>query len=146
MSHQTGATFATEWFQTTELMKAFKQPRPAQSIYKEVPTFDTGGKEEAARASRVNLWKTERTARVERRLPFKCQYRGMAQNKKPKKENVENSAFGGAMREEALRAEEQRTEERWEGWNEWKGQGELGGIRERGTSQRPYMLRMDTRL
>jgi len=29
----------------------------------------------------------------------------MAQNKKPMKENVENSAFGGAMREEALRVE-----------------------------------------
>ena len=39
MSHQTGATFNTVLFQTTELMKAFKQPRPTQAMYKEVPTF-----------------------------------------------------------------------------------------------------------
>jgi len=39
MSHQTGATFFTELFQITELIKKFKQPRPAQTMYKEVPTF-----------------------------------------------------------------------------------------------------------
>ncbi len=68
MSHQTGAIFATEWFQTTEFMKAFKQPRPVQIIYKTMPRFHAGGKQ--------------------------YQYSGMAHNKKPTKENAENSAFG----------------------------------------------------
>ena len=81
-----------------------------------------------------------------RSLPSKCQYSGIAQNKKPMKENVENSAFGDAMREEALRAEERMTKERWEGWNEGKGRRDLGDIRERGRWQRPCTLRMDTRL
>jgi hypothetical protein len=44
MSHQTGATFSTELFQTTELMKKFKQPRPAQAMNNTVPTFDAGSK------------------------------------------------------------------------------------------------------
>jgi len=61
MSHQTGATFFTELFQITELIKKFKQPRPAQTMYKEVPTFQ---------ASR-------------------CQYNGMAQSRKPMNENAE---------------------------------------------------------
>lgn len=39
MSHQTGATFAVLWSQTTELMNPFKQPRPAQAMNKIVPTF-----------------------------------------------------------------------------------------------------------
>jgi hypothetical protein len=43
MSHQIGAIFDTVPFQTTELMKAFKQPRPAQAINKVVPTFQARG-------------------------------------------------------------------------------------------------------
>ncbi len=43
MSHQTGATFAVLLFQTTELIKLFKQPRPAQAINKVVPTFQARG-------------------------------------------------------------------------------------------------------
>lgn len=39
MSHHTGAKFCTEEFQTTELINKFKQPRPAQAMYREVPTF-----------------------------------------------------------------------------------------------------------
>jgi hypothetical protein len=48
MSHQTGATFDVVLFQTTELMNAFKQPRPAQAMYKEVPAL------QARTESRVN--------------------------------------------------------------------------------------------
>jgi hypothetical protein len=43
MSHQTGATFAVLWSQTTELMNPFKQPRPAQAMNKVVPTFQARG-------------------------------------------------------------------------------------------------------
>ena len=43
ISHQIGATFAMLLFQTTELMNPFKQPRPAQIINKEVPTFQARG-------------------------------------------------------------------------------------------------------
>jgi len=43
MSHHTGATFAVLLFQTTELMNAFKQPRPAQAMNKVVPTFQARG-------------------------------------------------------------------------------------------------------
>lgn len=43
MSHQTGAIFDTVPFQTTELIKAFKQPRPAQAMNKVVPTFQARG-------------------------------------------------------------------------------------------------------
>jgi hypothetical protein len=43
MSHQTGATFAMLWSQTTELMNPFKQARPAQPMNKTVPTFQARG-------------------------------------------------------------------------------------------------------
>lgn len=49
MSHQTGATFSIEWFQTIELMKRFRQPRPAQAMYKQVPTFHAGAKRKRGR-------------------------------------------------------------------------------------------------
>jgi hypothetical protein len=91
MSHQTGAIFAAVFFQATELIKAFKQARPAQTIYKDVPTFHAG---RASTTSTVNFTVNQDKWAA---LPSKCQYSGMAQNKKPMKENVENIATGYAM-------------------------------------------------
>ena len=69
MSHQTGATFAIELFQTTELMKKFKQARPAQAMYKQVPTFHAGGKRKRGRKPQArSVYGTSKEARVGRRV------------------------------------------------------------------------------
>jgi len=39
-----GAKFSTVLFQRTELMNKFKQPKPAQAMYREVPTFQAEAK------------------------------------------------------------------------------------------------------
>ena len=53
MSHQTGATFAIVLFQTTELMNEFKQARPAQAMYKQVPTLRAEAKRKRGRQPRA---------------------------------------------------------------------------------------------
>jgi len=39
MSHHTGAQLIALLFQTTELMKALRQPKLAQAMYRQVPVF-----------------------------------------------------------------------------------------------------------
>lgn len=91
MSHQTGATFAVLLFQTTELMNPFKQPRPAQAINNVVPTFQA--RERDARARTINQFVDSNESR-RTKIPSRCQYSGMRQNKKPMKEKAENRPFG----------------------------------------------------
>jgi hypothetical protein len=43
ISHHTGAVFRTLSFQMTELMKALRQPTPAQNMYRQVPVFHAAG-------------------------------------------------------------------------------------------------------
>jgi hypothetical protein len=94
MSHQTGAEFTTEWLQATELINAFKQARPAQNIYKEVPTFHARRKQRRGGKCKHGQLIFMVNREKGQALPSKCQYNGMTQNKKPRKENVENSALG----------------------------------------------------
>lgn len=62
MSHQTGAGLLKLLFQTTELMKKFRQARPVQAILRHVPVFQAS----------------------------MCRRKGMQQNTNPMKENTEN--------------------------------------------------------
>lgn len=66
ISHQTGAQLMALPFHTMELTNMFKQPRPAQNMYRQVPVFQ---------ASR-------------------CQGKGMAQARKPRKAKVEKTGLG----------------------------------------------------
>jgi hypothetical protein len=68
ISHHTGAQLIAFPFQIMELMKKFKQPRPVQNMYRQVPVFHAS----------------------------KCQGNGMAQSTKPMKANAEKTSLGGA--------------------------------------------------
>ena len=124
MSHQTGATFATVSFQATELIKAFKQPRPAQAMNAQVPTFHAERKERRGGKRKHDQFMVGQEKW--RASPSKCQYSGMAQNKNPMKENVENSAIGYAMEEKKRQV---RKSEGRMGEGEGRGGCEMTGFR-----------------
>lgn len=44
MSHQTGAGLRTLSFQTTELMKRFRQAKPVYTMFRHVPIFQADAK------------------------------------------------------------------------------------------------------